>query len=36
MKHFVVVVGTGNNTVYFYTRAGVTCTESLKGFYKSQ
>ena len=31
-----LVVGTGNNTVYFYTGAGTTCTESLKDFYKPQ
>jgi RHS repeat-associated protein len=31
-----IVVGTGNNTVYFYTGAGTTCTESLKDFYKPQ
>jgi RHS repeat-associated protein len=31
-----LVVGVGNSTVYFYTGAGVTCTESLKDFYKPQ
>ena len=31
-----IVVGTRDNTVYFYTGAGTTCTESLKDFYKPQ
>jgi hypothetical protein len=31
-----IVIGVRDNTAYFYTDSGVTCTESLKEFYKPQ